>query len=188
VSFAALLMLAVGLAMDATAVAVTRGALARRIGLRDAALVAVLFGGSQALMPVGGWFLGTTIGSFIERWDHWVTFAVLVTIGGKMLWESRGAAEAKPDPEPFRFVVLVGLAIATSIDAFAVGITLPMLGVPLVTATVTIGVVTALASIGGLLAGRRFGALLGRRFDAVGGIVLVAIGTKVLVEHLLDGH
>lgn len=184
-SFVGVVVLALGLAMDATAVAATRGALARRIEARHVVLIAVLFGGFQALMPMLGWVLGANIGPLVERWGHWIAFALLAMIGAKMLWDARRtdlAAHAMGDP--FRLLVLCGLAVATSIDAFAVGITLPMLGVSMVSAVVTIGVVTAIASIGGLYAGRRFGAVLGRRCDAVGGIVLIALGTKILVEHL----
>jgi manganese efflux pump family protein len=187
-SFGALLLLAVGLAMDATAVAAARGCAAARIEAKHVLLVAAFFGGFQALMPLVGWLLGTQVGPFVQAWDHWLAFALLGAIGGKMLWESMtarpGEAAERPPADPFALRVLLVLAIATSIDALAVGITLPMLGAPLVLSVVTIGVTTALLSAVGLFAGRRFGALLGSRLDAVGGLVLIGLGTKILVDHL----
>jgi putative Mn2+ efflux pump MntP len=185
VSFRSILLLAAGLAMDATAVAAARGLAATEIRARHVALIASFFGGAQALMPLLGWAIGQSVGAYVAAWDHWIAFALLAVIGGKMVWESRGAAE--PDAggaDPFRLRVLCVLAIATSIDAFAVGVTLPMLGAPLALSVVTIGVTTAALSVLGLLAGRRFGAILGRRVELVGGLVLVALGVKILVDHL----
>jgi manganese efflux pump family protein len=182
VGFWSILVLAVGLAMDATAVAASRGLAAPAVRVRDVAAVALLFGGFQALMPLAGWLIGSRIGPFIERWDHWLVFAVLGSIGVKMLvdaWRGDGAP-----PADFRLTVLLVLAVATSIDAFAVGITLPLLGAPAVLTMVTIGITTAILSGVGVLAGRRFGALLGRRLDAVGGVVLILMGIKILLEHL----
>lgn len=188
VTFRTILLLAVGLAMDATAVAGARGLAATRIRLRDAALVATLFGGSQALMPLVGWLVGRRVGPLVEAWDHWIIFALLGAIGGKMLWESRpGAASdaVRPGDDVFDLRVLLVLAVATSLDALAVGVTLPMLRAPLALTLGTIGVVTAALSVLGLYAGRRFGAALGRKLDAVGGLVLIGLGGKILAEHLL---
>ena len=186
----AILALALGLAMDATAVAAARGLAVPRILPRHVVLVATLFGGFQALMPLLGWLLGSAIGPTVQAWDHWIAFALLVAIGGKMLWEARGSSSedsAAPTGDPFGWRVMLVLAIATSIDAFAVGITLPMLGAPLLLSLATIGVTTAVLSAAGLYAGRRFGALLGPRLDVVGGLVLIALGVKILVEHLRAG-
>jgi len=181
--------LAVGLAMDATAVAATRGLLVSQIRVRHMLLVAVFFGGFQTLMPLLGWFLGAHIGPWVEAWDHWIVFALLVGLGAKMLHE---AWRADPDTETaaserevFALRVMLALGVATSIDAFAAGITLPLSGAPLGPALVMIGVVTAVLSVAGLLAGRRFGALLGSRLDAIGGLMLIALGVKALFEHLL---
>jgi putative Mn2+ efflux pump MntP len=188
VSFGAIFALAVGLAMDATAVAAARGLAAPVLRLKHVLLVMLFFGGSQALMPLLGWGLGSQLGPVVAAWDHWIAFVLLCGIGGKMLHEARGSddQEVKPDDsgDPFGVRVLGVLAVATSIDAFAVGITLPMLGAPLVVSLVTIGVVTALLSAAGLFAGRRFGSLLGKRLDLVGGAVLVLLGFKILIEHL----
>jgi manganese efflux pump family protein len=189
VSFGAILFLSIGLAMDATAVAAARGIAATRIRPQHVLLVAILFGGFQALMPLLGYVLGRELGPYIERFDHWIAFALLVAIGAKMLHESRaqGSADAPSQRDVFRLEVLLVLAIATSIDALAAGITLPMLGAPLVLSLVTIGVTTALSSGAGLLVGRRFGASLGKRLDVVGGLVLIGLGTKILIQHLTAG-
>jgi putative Mn2+ efflux pump MntP len=186
-SFASILLLAVGLAMDATAVAAARGLAVPRVRLRHVVLVALFFGGFQALMPFLGWLVGVRLGALVRAWDHWLIFALLAGLGGKMLWEARVDTPADREPDggdPFGLWVMLVLAIATSIDALAVGATLPMLGAPLARSLVTIGVTTAVLSAGGLYAGRRFGALLGRRLDALGGLVLIGLGVKILVEHL----
>jgi putative Mn2+ efflux pump MntP len=185
-SFGSILLLALGLAMDATAVAAARGLAATRIRPRHVALVATFFGGFQALMPLLGWGVGRTLGPVVQAWDHWLAFALLGAIGGKMLWDARGAATAPTAAasDAFAVKILLGLAIATSIDAFAVGITLPMLGAPLLLSLVTIGLTTAVLSALGLFAGQRCGAALGRRLDVVGGLVLIGLGCAILVDHL----
>ncbi|RYZ06837.1 MAG: manganese efflux pump [Myxococcales bacterium] len=173
--------------MDAMAVAAARGLSVKRIGMRHVALVAGLFGGFQALMPLIGYLLGSQVGKAIRAWDHWLIFAVLGAIGAKMLWEAfhQDAAEASlPEAEAFGLKVMVMLAVATSIDALAAGFTLPLMGAPLGVSLVSIGVTTALLSVAGLFAGQRFGAALGSRLDAVGGLVLIGIGLKTLYEHL----
>lgn len=184
-SFASLLSLAIGLAMDAAAAAAGCGLSVPRVLPRHVALVAVFFGGSQTLMPLLGWSLGVVVGPQVEAWDHWLAFVLLAAIGAKMLWEARaGAGEPAAQGDRFGFKVLLLLAIATSLDALAVGVTLPMLGAPFALSLATIGVTTALLSVIGLYTGRRFGALLGKRLDAAGGLLLIALGTKILIEHL----
>lgn len=184
-SFASLLLLAVGLAMDATAVAAARGLAAPRVRARDVLLVGAFFGGFQALMPLVGWLVGATFGRAVAEWDHWIAFVLLAGIGVKMLVEARKPPEARADGDrPFAPKLLLVLAIATSIDALAAGVALPMLDVSLAPALLTIGVTTALLSGAGVVVGRRVGAALGRRLDAFGGIVLIGLGIKILMEHL----
>lgn len=191
-SFGAVLVLALGLAMDATAVSAARGLVVPELRARHVLLVSVYFGGFQALMPLLGWIVGASVGPLVQAWDHWVAFVLLGAIGGKMLWDAWGAegetepGDDTPRADPFGAKVMLALALATSIDAFAVGVTLPMLRAPLALSIATIGITTALLSALGLLAGRRFGALLGKRLEVVGGIVLVGLGTKILVEHLSE--
>ncbi|KYF84629.1 hypothetical protein BE20_53765 [Sorangium cellulosum] len=185
-SFGAILLLALGLAMDATAVSAARGLAVPVIRARHVALVAGFFGGFQALMPLIGWLLGARIGPLVQAWDHWIAFGLLAAIGGKMLWEARSGADDEDDApkDLFALKVMFVLAIATSIDALAIGFTLPMLNAPLALSLVTIGITTAVLSAIGLFAGRRFGAMLGKRLDVAGGVVLIGLGVKILIEHL----
>lgn len=187
-SFGAILLLAVGLAMDATAVSAARGVLVPRIQARQVLLVAGLFGGFQALMPLIGWVIGAELGGLVQRWDHWIVFVLLGAIGGKMLHEAwTGDAERAEtgNRDVFALSALLVLAVATSIDALGAGFTLPLLDAPLAASLVTIGVTTALLSGGGLYLGRRCGAAIGRRLDVLGGLVLIGLGTKTLIEHLM---
>lgn len=191
-TFGATLLLAIGLAMDATAVSAAKGLSTPRILPRQVALVAVFFGGFQALMPMVGWLAGARIGPFVESWAHWIAFVLLGVIGTKMLWEAREAPRRADESEntgqdkgdPFGFRVMCVLAVATSIDALAVGVSLPLLHAPFVRTLATIGVTTAVLSGVGLFAGRRFGAMLGNRLDAFGGLVLLGLGVKLLVQGL----
>jgi manganese efflux pump family protein len=188
--FGAILALSVGLAMDATAVSAARGVAVPKIRPRHLALVALFFGGFQALMPVIGWLVGARVGPLVEAWDHWIAFVLLAGIGGKMLWESRdpkAAATQRNEDELFGLRVMLPLAVATSIDALAVGITLPMLDAPFALSVATIGVTTAIMCVVGLLVGRRAGAMLGRRLDVLGGLILIGLGVKILVDGLGAG-
>jgi putative Mn2+ efflux pump MntP len=189
VNIASVLLLSVGLAMDATAVAAARGLATPVITARHVALVAGFFGGFQALMPFIGWYVGDQVGPWVQAWDHWIAFVLLAAIGGKMLWEARGEADDDDAPDPatgdlFGFKIMLLLAIATSIDALAAGFTLTMLDVPVAVSLAIIGLTTAVLSALGLFAGRRFGAHLGARLDALGGVVLIGLGGKILYEHL----
>ena len=160
-SFPALLLLALGLAMDATAVAGARGIASKRIRVGDALLVALFFGGSQAVMPAIGWALGATFAARIMGWGHWVTFAVLGGIGAKMIHETMKAEEEAAievvASDVFGLKVLALLAIATSIDALAAGVPLALSKVSIVQACLVIGVVTAALSFAGVYVGHRFG-------------------------------
>jgi putative Mn2+ efflux pump MntP len=175
-SFASIVALALGLAMDATAA----GVAAPVLRARHFAIVAVYFGGFQALMPLLGWLLAAWIGSAVAAWDHWLAFVLLGGIGAKMIygaWRGAGAgAREAPERDMFGARVMLGLAVATSIDAFAAGITLPMFEVPIAISLATIGVTTAAASALGLAVGRRLGDRLGRGLDALGGAVLIGLG------------
>lgn len=180
-----MVMLAVGLAMDAMAVAAARGVAVARVRVRDVVLVACLFGGFQALMPLLGWVAGSWLGPSIAAWDHWIAFVLLSGIGAKMLWEARGDVEAQETEDALGLRVLFGLAIATSIDAFAAGITLPMMGAAVGPTVATIGAITALLSALGLFVGRKLGAMVGRKLDALGGVILIGLGLKTLLQHLI---
>ena len=185
-SFGAIVLLAIGLAMDATAVAAARGMAVSRLRARHVLIVAGFFGGFQALMPLLGWLLGARLDAWAGGWDYWIAVALLCGVGGKMVWEARHDADERPtksDGELFGMRVMLLLAIATSIDAWAVGVTLPILNAPLGLSLVVIGVTTAVLSSLGLLLGRRLGALLGRRLEIVGGLLLVGLGVKIWLAH-----
>jgi manganese efflux pump family protein len=185
--FTSLVVLAVGLAMDAAAVAAARGLAAPVLRARHFLIVAAFFGGFQALMPFLGWQLGQRLGSVVAAWDHWIAFVLLGGIGIKMIHEATqrpADRSALADQDVFGLRVMLTLAVATSIDAFAVGVTLPMLDAPFALSLITIGITTAVLSALGLAIGRRFGAKVGHRMDMVGGVVLVGLGTKILIEHL----
>ncbi len=184
-TFGSILVLAVGLAMDATAAAGVRGSALPRIEPRHVLLVALFFGGFQALMPVIGWVVGAQLGPLVEAWDHWIAFVLLAGIGGKMLWDARGGDDDDAPDATLDLRTLLLLAVATSIDALAVGVTLPIIGAPLLLSVVTIGVTAAVASVLGLFVGHRFGAQLGSKLDVVGGLVLIGLGLKILAEHTL---
>lgn len=189
-TFGSILLLAVGLSMDAAAVSAAKGLTTPRLRPVHLLLVAGFFGGFQVLMPLLGWALGSRIGPLIQAWDHWLAFGLLVGIGGKMIWEAVHDDEDSKSTDapaaPFGMRVMFVLAIATSIDSFAVGVTLPVLKAPLLVSLATIGVTTAVLSAVGLVAGHRFGAMLGKRLDLAGGVVLIGLGCKILLEHLLE--
>lgn len=189
--FSTIFVLALGVAMDATAVAATRGMSVPRVRARHVLLVMLFFGGAQALMPAIGWFVGARVGPLVEAWDHWIAFVLLAAIGGKMSWESKSPDDnpriGSDTEEPFGFKVMALLAIATSIDALAVGITLPILHAPMLTSLATLGVTTAVLSALGLFAGRQFGAMLGHKLNVLGGLVLIGLGVKILLEHTIFG-
>ncbi|MFO0665392.1 MAG: manganese efflux pump MntP family protein [Polyangiaceae bacterium] len=181
------LTLAVGLAMDATAVAAAKSlvqdAQKRSYGLR----MALVFGAFQGGMPVIGWGIGSRFASAIGAWAHWVAFLLLAGIGLKMIYEvarnKRTDEEDRAAASPFGWGTLIALAVATSIDALAAGLTLPMLGAPIVVAAAIIGTTTALLSGLGFYVGRRFGAHFGAKLEVFGGILLVGLGLKLLFEH-----
>jgi putative Mn2+ efflux pump MntP len=174
--------LAFGLAMDATAVSAARGLAGRRS--RELVVLPVLFGGFQAGMSALGWLAGRWAGPYIERWDHWVAFGLLVAIGGKMLVDAWRGGAAEQEPAPATLALYLGLALATSIDAAAAGLTLPLVPIEPWIALALIGAITAVCSVAGYLAGRLVGERFGARLSVVGGLALIAIGIDLLVQHL----
>ncbi len=183
----AVLTLAVGLSMDATAVAAAKGFAAQELRPTHVLKTSLMFGGFQAGMPVLGWVVGSRFASSIEAWDHWIAFALLGGIGAKMIVDViRGESEEEAEKETshFGFWPLLVLAVATSIDALVAGLTLPLMAVPIAVAAALIGVTTAGLSAAGAHAGRKLGARIGRKLDVVGGILLIGLGAKILVEHL----
>ncbi|MEZ4403929.1 MAG: manganese efflux pump [Kofleriaceae bacterium] len=181
------LLLAIGLAMDAAAASAVRGMMAPVVRRRDVALVAALTGGCQAGMAALGWLAGARLGDAVARYDHWVAFVILVALGGKAVWSALAPSDdaaAAPASAPFAVRGLVILAMATSVDALAAGVTVPLLAVPGAVAIGLIGGVTALLAAIAVVIGRVIGRHLGGKLEVVGGLALIAIGTKLLVDGL----
>lgn len=183
-----LLFIGVGLSMDAFAVAVCKGLAMRRVNKKQAVVIGLFFGGFQALMPFVGWALGTQFEQYITNVDHWIAFFLLAFIGGKMIVEAvrpeDGDAEIKQMDPPLDLKEMFLLAVATSIDALAVGITFAILQYPIVTCISIIGTTTFALSIIGVYVGNFFGNKYKKRAEIAGGVILIAIGTKILLEHL----
>jgi putative Mn2+ efflux pump MntP len=181
-----LFMIAVGLSMDAFAVALGKGLNMMRLNYRHALVIAAFFGGFQAGMPLLGWLLGRQFERYITAIDHWVAFLLLLFIGGKMLW---GAFHEKDDnwadiDDRLNVGELTLLAVATSIDALAVGITFAFLQVSILPSVTLIGVTTLILSFIGVMIGNRFGTRFESKAEIAGGLVLIFIGAKILFEHL----
>lgn len=183
-----LFLIAVGLSMDAFAVSVCKGLGMKRINFKVAVVLALFFGGFQALMPVIGWALGSQFLWLISPIDHWIAFILLAIIGGKMLWVAFHDDEDNSDDSSDANVIDLGeylmLAIATSIDALAMGISFAALSVNIVAAASFIGVITFVLTVAGVAVGHFFGARYEKPATIVGGVVLILIGLKVLLEHL----
>ena len=180
-----LFLLAVGLSMDAFAVSVCKGLSVRRGSMKQALTVGSWFGGFQALMPFLGYLLGITFSSLITSIDHWIAFVLLALIGFNMIKESREEEEEEEKPYAgVNFKELLILAVATSIDALAVGVTFAFLQVNIVPAITIIGCTTFVISIAGVYVGNVFGSRYKSRAELTGGVILILIGLKILLEHL----
>lgn len=183
--FIEVLLIGAGLAMDAFSVAVTDGIVLKKPRVLQAVKIALFFGAFQFLMPCAGFLLGSTFAWLITSFDHWVAFILLAFIGGKMIFEAvRGGDENEEIKNPLSVSTLFVMAVATSIDALAVGVSFATIGTPIIAASAVIGIVTFMISLAGVYIGSRFGNLLGKRAEIAGGIVLVGIGIKILIEHL----
>ncbi|UFS69324.1 manganese efflux pump MntP family protein [Geomonas sp. RF6] len=178
--------IAVALAMDAFAVALAAGAVLDPLTGRHLFRFGFHFGLFQLLMPILGWLAGLTVQKSISDYDHWIAFFLLGFVGGKMLWGAfHQDEEEKTAPDPTRGVTMVMLAVATSIDALAVGLTLAMLDVDIWRPAVVIGLVAGVLTVAGMLLGRRLGEMWGKRVEICGGLILLAIGFKILFEHTM---
>ena len=186
--FFELFLLAVGLSMDAFAVSVCKGLCMKKADLKSMAICGTWFGGFQALMPLIGFFLGTLFADAIEAFDHWIAFGLLALIGANMLKEAFGKEETDScdiDGVDLSFNTMLVMAIATSIDALAVGISLAMAGdVNILAAVVLIGVITFSLSAVGVKIGNAFGSRYEKKAQFCGGVILVLLGVKILLEHL----
>lgn len=181
--FPELFILAVGLSMDAFAVSICKGLSIRALMPRHAVIVGLWFGAFQALMPLIGWLLGASFADKIAAVDHWIAFVLLSIIGGNMIKEALGKGEEDCDPSLAPMTMLL-LAVATSIDALAVGVTFAFLRVDILPAITLIGVCTFIISAAGVKVGNVFGTRYKSKAELFGGVVLVLIGLKILLEHL----
>ena len=181
--FLELFLIGVGLSMDAFAVSVCRGLSMERMRWRQGGIIALLFGGFQAAMPLAGWALGRQFERYIVSVDHWIAFGLLGYIGGKMIWDAFHEG-ADTCPAGFDLKELLMLAVATSIDALAVGVTFAFLQVRILPAVALIGAVTFLFSAAGVKLGSVFGIRYKSKAELLGGLVLILMGTKILLEHL----
>ncbi len=186
--FIELLLMGIGLAMDAFAVSVCKGLAMRRVNKKQAIVIGLFFGGFQALMPLIGWGMGLQFKEYITKVDHWIAFALLSFIGGKMIAESRKpeeeTVEVDKSDEPLNIREMFVLAVATSIDALAVGITFAFLKYPIVEAVTIIGVVTFFIAIGGVYVGNFFGNKYKNKAEFAGGLILILLGLRILLSHL----
>lgn len=183
-----LFLLGVGLSMDAFAVSVCKGLGMRKLNKKQALIIGLYFGGFQALMPFVGWILGSQFQKYITSIDHWIAFILLGFIGGKMMieavreWNEEEVVDVMDAPIDHKNMLV--LAVATSIDALTVGITFAFLGTPIVEAITIIGITTMVISIAGVVVGNFFGSRYKSKAEFIGGLILVLLGLKILLEHL----
>lgn len=184
-SLLTLFLIALGVSADAFAVAVGKGLHMRRLRMADAVLLALTFGVFQALMPTIGWLLGTGFADKVTAVDHWIAFGLLAAIGAKMIWEAFQDDDEEESEEPripIREMLILG--VATSIDALAVGIGFAFLDVSILGAVILIGVTTFVISLAGVAIGHRAGARYQGPAEVVGGLILIVIGLRILLDHL----
>jgi putative Mn2+ efflux pump MntP len=187
-SLITIVLLALALAMDAFAVSLSTGVTMCKMHLRNALKMAAFFGVFQAIMPIAGWSVGSFAAELIKSFDHWVAFVLLAVIGGKMiyeaLWSKDDDEEEKKDPH--NIYILLTLSFATSIDAAAVGISMSFLNVAIIQPSIIIGVITFFVSLLGTQIGCKVGNAFGSRIEVLGGVVLIGIGVKILIQHLFN--
>jgi len=182
-----LLGLAVALAMDAFAVAMSAGVVLPQLTARHLFRLSFHFGLFQGLMPIIGWLIGVRMQQIIAAYDHWLAFGLLMVIGGHMVYEAVSADDDdRPRRDPTRGWLLITLSLATSIDALVVGLTLGVLQVDVWYPALVIGIVAALFTLSGMFLGRRIGAMWGQRMEVFGGLILCVLAVKILAEHLLS--
>ncbi|MFA5240080.1 MAG: manganese efflux pump MntP family protein [Phycisphaerae bacterium] len=182
----AIIAIAVSLAMDAFAVSVVTGAAYKELHVRHTLRMAMFFGGFQAFMPAVGYLAGLTVRQYISGYDHWAAFVILAAVGLKMIYESFKIKSERRAMHPANLAMLLVLAVATSIDALAVGITLSLITSSIIAAIIIIGVVTFVLSCVGVTIGKRFGHFFESSIETIGGLVLIGLGVKILVQHLLS--
>ena len=180
-----IIAIAVGLAMDAFAVSVVSGSVYRQLHIKHALRMAVFFGGFQALMPLIGSLAGLSAKDYIADYDHWVAFGILGAVGGKMIYEAFKIKSVEENFDPSNLIVLLALSVATSIDALAVGLTLSLITSSIAIAVTMIGLITFALSYLGVFIGKKFGHFFENKIEILGGLILIGLGVKILIGHLL---
>jgi len=183
VNFYSILIIAIGLGMDAFAVAIGAGVALKGHSQASAFRLSSSFGFFQFIMPIIGWSAGVTIETFIHDYDHWLAFILLAAIGGKMIYDALRDGKEVSSSDPTRGLPLLMLSIATSIDALAVGLSLAFLKVPIFYPSVIIGTVAFAMTWTGMAFGERLGRAFGKKVEVAGGLILLGIGVKILLEH-----
>ncbi|MCK4886305.1 MAG: manganese efflux pump [Planctomycetes bacterium] len=182
-SFLTILIIAAALAMDAFSVSIATGAAYKKTGNLNALKMAFFFGAFQAVMPIIGWLAGLSFRKYIESFDHWIAFALLAAVGGKMIYEAIFTKQKQQKNNPMTLTLLLVLSIATSIDALAVGITFSLIAESIAKAVIVIGLVTFAFSYIGVFIGEKLGHFFENKMEIAGGLMLLAIGIKILFEH-----
>jgi putative Mn2+ efflux pump MntP len=184
--FPSLLVIAISLSADCFAVALSSGITRRKLSFARLSPLPLLFGTFQSFMCVMGWLAGRSVVEYISSYDHWIAFGLLFFIGARMIWSSLRDHEVDSAGKNLsRWWVLLLLAVATSIDSLAVGLSFAFLDVDILVASITIGLTALVITLIGVLIGKRVGALFGERAETVGGVILIIIGLRILLEHLL---
>ena len=178
-----IILIGVGLAMDAFAVSICKGLSMKKINWKSTIIIAIYFGLFQAIMPIFGYLLGSSFSVIVQKIDHWIAFVLLTIIGGNMIRESRDDEDEKRN-DKVDFKTMILLAIATSIDALAVGVTFAFFEVNIFISSIIIGIITLILSFLGVIIGNRFGDEFQNKAEFSGGIILIFIGLKILLEHL----
>jgi putative Mn2+ efflux pump MntP len=182
-NFAALVFLAFAMSTDAFAAAIGKGATLKHPRFFQALRIGILFGVIEAVTPVIGWAIGSLATQWVAAWDHWIAFVLLLILGAHMIWNGL-QADAEEVPQHQSLFMLALTAVATSIDAMAVGVGLAFVNVSIVQAAVMIGLATTIMVTAGVLLGRVLGSLIGKRAEIAGGLVLIGVGALILYEHL----
>jgi len=180
-----IILIALGLAMDAFAVSIANGITTKQLRISNALKMAIFFGSFQAFMPVLGWFAGLNLRDLISGVDHWIAFGLLTFIGCKMIYESVRIEASKKEVASINLYVLLILSVATSIDALAVGLSFAFLKISIATPIIVIGTVTFLFSFIGVSFGNKFGHIFENKIEIAGGLILLGIGVKIVAEHMI---
>jgi len=183
-SIITILFIAVALSMDSFAVSISNGISLRKLNLKNIVAISFSLAFFQAIMPLIGWFAGVGASQYIEDYDHWVAFALLAVIGGKMIYEGFDNDSDEEKNMELKVLTIIGQSIATSIDALAVGISFAILNIDIISPILIIGLVTFIFSITGLYIGKAIGNKFSKKVEIIGGIVLIAIGIKIVIEHI----